>query len=372
MPPPSHISCPHFSVCGGCESLDVDYDQQVAQKDSWLRTLFQPLEKETPIPWLPFLGCNPPVYYRNKIRYGFCLSNGKISIARHAKGNMNAEIPIDSCLLQSPFSVEIARFVADNAKFQIKHVIVREGKRTGHSQLCLVTDYTALEDKDEFINSLLAKFPNLTSLYQLMSWGKNNEHIEPVHLYGQTGIQEKVGGKLFYISPLAFFQTNSRMVEPLYSCIRKLAGNPRVIYDLYAGSASIGIFLSDIAEQIISIESNPDNIADAKINLEINGIKNVLVFEGEVEKVLDSKFLGIHAFPDLVIVDPPRSGLSRQALNLLANLAPKRVIYVSCNPITLKRDLLELTAFTYKISSLQGLDCFPHTPHCEMVVALDV
>ncbi len=375
--------CPHFAVCGGCDTQDIPYDEQLRLKDVWLRQLFSPLSAEDF--WLPFTASSEgyPVGYRGKIRFGFIEVEGQLRLSRHARQG-NEDIPIDVCYLPSGRALQIAHATAEFANTHswglfepglangwLKHIIVREGFRTGQLLVSLVTTEHQIPQQEAWIDHIRQVAPGIASIYQTQTHGQNNEMLQDTHLWGEVVIEEQVGAYIFAISPHAFFQTNAQMVKTLYDIVREACPRLTTLWDLYAGSATLGCYLHDRAEQVISIESNLQNITDAQRNLSINQITNLEIAAGTVEEVVNQEFLDSHHSPDCIVVDPPRAGLSAQVRNLLVDRAPHTLIYVSCNPITCLRDCQDLTARGYRLVSGQGIDMFPHTVHAELVIRLE-
>jgi len=381
-PADTQAPCPHFPACGGCTIQDRLPATQANYKEAWLQDLLAPILTTGELQ--PLLRSTPEesYFFRGKIRYGFLATEQGIVASRHGEGVESAEVPIQTCLLQSPLSVELARFTAEFATHQgwqvfnpkthqgtLKHLLVREGKRTGECLISLVTTETKLSHLIEWALQIQSNFPTVTSIYQTKTQGRNNERSEDVHLAGERVIHETIGHYTFTISPHAFFQTNTLLVERLYTVIKEMADlNPEdILWDLYAGSASIGIFLSQSVKNVLSIESNLQNIADAAENLRHNAVSNVEIAAGSLEKVITSAFIKQHAPPSVIVVDPPRAGLSETLRVILPNLRANRIIYTSCNPLTFRRDAEILLKSGYRLESVQGLDMFPHTLHCELV-----
>ena len=373
--------CPFFYECGGCDSQDISYADQLAAKEAWVTELFAELNPATS---KPILGNSSeyPTFYRNKIRFSFVEKNGAVLPARHGKGEKSADVAVDECYLQSEISNQAVRITAEVAtKYNwkpynpstehgwLKHLLIREGKQTGELMLALVTDDVPIPGLDDWIARLRNELP-LTSLYQNIAYGKGLEEIHDQLLWGAPYITEKIGEYAYQISPQAFFQTNSSSLETLYNEIRSTAGNGSLLWDLYAGSASIGIYLSKQFDAVVSIESNPANCADAQENLTRNAVQNVQIVQGKVEDILTSAYLSSHPVADSIIVDPPRAGLHPRFLTLLSGLPTRQIIYVSCNPITAVRDAKLLCQAGYHIDSLQPIDMFPHTWHCELILRL--
>jgi 23S rRNA (uracil1939-C5)-methyltransferase len=366
---------------------DVSYVRQLEWKEQNLKNIFSSLLGPT-VTWLPILGSPDeyPVFFRNKIRFAFVEREGKIWPSRHQKGDDEADIAVRECFLQSEEANQVIRFVAEygekagwtlfNSKDStgwLKHILIRQGKQTGEMLISLVTTAAPLEAPDVFIEAVQKELPFVCSLYQTKTQGRNNFESEDVHLWGSEAIHERIGDLLFRISPHSFFQTNSAMVETLYTAIRTIVKEkePETVWDLYAGSASIGLFVGQDAKEVVAIEPNPQNIADAAWNIAHNQAHNVKIFEGTVEDVCSSQFLHVNARPDLVIVDPPRAGLSEKTRNLLTGLRPASLVYVSCNPATCLQDCKDLVRRGFKLSSIQGVDMFPHTIHCEMIAVFE-
>jgi 23S rRNA (uracil1939-C5)-methyltransferase len=370
-------------VCGGCECQDVAYVDQLAAKARYIGELFSELH---PGKVEPIIGSSQeyPTFFRNKIRFSFIREDGIVTPSRHKRGEESAEIAADHCYLQSEEANQIIRFIAMWADTHtwtlydpktevgwLKHILIRQGKRTGEVMLGLVTDTQPIPDLAEFIEAATSKLPFLTSLYHTESWGKSLEKLTDTLLWGKPYIEEMIGEYRFAISPQAFFQTNSDMVESLYTAIKRHAGTGKNLWDLYAGSATIGLFLSKNFEKVLSIEVNPSNILDAKVNSEFNAITNVEVIEGAVEDVLTSAFLTTRDAADCIVLDPPRAGLHQRLRTLLPHLKAKKIVYVSCNPFTCLRDCRELVRAGMRLTSVQPVDMFPHSWHCEMIAVLE-
>ena len=377
--------CPYLSTCGGCSDTPLSYPEFAQAKDLALRQLFCNLIPENI--WKEFIlyPNNEPIFFRNKIRFGFLDQNGRICPSRHARNSSVANIPIEGCYLQSEQCNEIINFVArfaeankwsvyldkSGGKGWLKSITIREGKVTNQIMVLITTNTNHFPNQEEFIASITARFPNIRSIYQTITTGKNNEDFSDLLIWGDAQIQEMISGFRYQISPHAFFQTNSQLLPTLYDEIANFVPeNTKTLWDLYAGSATIGIFLSKHSERVVGIESNAQNIIDAKQNILINQTENVSIFEGQVEDVCNSQFI-LNYFPDVVVVDPPRAGLSSKTIQLLLSIKPKRIIYVSCNPQSCLTNLKELTKRTYSIISAQGVDCFPRSEHCEMITCLD-
>jgi 23S rRNA (uracil1939-C5)-methyltransferase len=226
---------------------------------------------------------------------------------------------------------------------------------------------------EELLDAVKNQFPEITSLLYVINL-KVNDTIgdqEILTYSGKDYIEEEMEGLKFKIGPKSFYQTNSLQAYELYSVTRKFAeltGN-ELVYDLYTGTGTIANFVSKQASGVIGIEYVPEAIEDAKVNSEINGIKNTKFYAGDMKDVLTDSFIEEHGRPDVMIVDPPRAGMHEDVVNVILNAAPKRIVYVSCNPATQARDLAMLDV-KYKVDEVQPVDMFPHTHHVENVVKL--
>jgi 23S rRNA (uracil1939-C5)-methyltransferase len=364
----------------------VEYTAQTAWKEQWLRTLFQEFGDAS---WQPFIAsADPfPTYFRNKIRFGFVARDGIVWPSRHGKGETSEDIPADICYLQSARSMG---YVRDTALFAtlhgwtpydaasgtgwLKHLLIREGKHTGEAMVSLVvSDVAPVEEIREWAAWLKERHDSLSGIFQSVTLGRTNNDPADTLLLGTEHIHEMIGTQRFRISLHSFFQTNSGMVGELYQAIGKTArlAPPDTLWDLYAGSATIGIFLASQAGSVLSVESNPQNTADAQANLQENNVQNLEVLEGDVESVCAAGFLETRPKPTVIVLDPPRAGLSANFRRLLPAIDAERIVYVSCNPATCLRETRELAASGYRVSSIQGADMFPHALHCEMIVGFE-
>lgn len=373
--------CPYFSVCGGCSCQDVSYQDQLRAKQEWIHQLFAPLNPGVSRKILGS-GSEYPVFFRNKIRFSFIEHDGMVWPSRHPKGSSKADIPVETCFLQSEEANRIIRATAAHATTHnwslynpetgsgwLKHILIRQGKHTGEIMVVAITDQSPVPGLEAWLAALQAAAP-VTSVYQGTSWGKDLITITDVHLWGATHIHEKVGDYTFAISPQAFFQTNSEMVQTLYDAVVDAAGTGDWLWDLYAGSATIGCYLSKQFSSVVSIESNESNCRDGEFNIAHNAVQNLTLHQGLVEEVVTSAFIKEQGTPDCVVVDPPRAGLHVRTRQLLGGMRSQRLVYVSCNPITALRDCRELVASGYTLESIQPIDMFPHSWHAELVAVL--
>lgn len=384
LPPSQTVKpiCPYFGVCGGCDSQDIAYADQLAAKSNWLTAVFKDLK---PDQIHPIIGSGEayPIFFRNKIRFNFQWEAGQVVPTRHQKGNDNADITAWECYLQSPEANQVIQFIAKfatSAKWRLydtktqagwlKHVLIRQAKSSREVMLVVISDESPIPALPQFIQAVQTELPFVTSLYHSTTFGSSTEQLTDQLLWGQPRISEQVGDWRFWISPQAFFQTNGAMLETFYNRIAELAGSGQQLWDLYAGSATIGSYLSRQFEQVLCIESNPANLEDAQLNLETNQIQNLELVAGKVEDILTSSFISTNPVPDVIVLDPPRAGLHPRLRQLVPQLKAKQIVYASCNPLTCLRDCRELLQNGYRLASIQPIDMFPHSWHCEMIAVL--
>lgn len=391
--------CPHFGLCGGCASQDVDYPAQVAAKEAALRALLAD-HWDGPIPVTP----SPVVWhYRNKVDPAFARMRyeekppadfvKETVLGFKRKGQWYWPLELDTCLIGPEGLAEL--FAAVRAWHKdaglrafdersgdgiLRHLLVRDAKRTGQRMVMLITTPGA-PDLAGFVQAVRESF-NADSIWHGVSTGSREvAQAEELHLlHGAPAIDETLhipdGGKLrklhFRISPFSFFQTNPRATENLYACIREWVREapPRTLYDLYGGMGSIAFTCADLVDHVHSVESVQSASEDGRANAPRNGIHNVAFHTDVVERYLTRLRDQGGLPPDsAVIVDPARAGLHPKALKRLVELAPPRLLYVSCNPKLFARELPALLE-SHRLEWLRGFDLFPHTPHVELVAAL--
>lgn len=379
--------CTHFGECGGCSIQDLSYPEQLAQKRSRVETLLAPLGltvsavHPSPEPW----------YYRNKMEFSFgdvyppVEGGPALKLGQKARGRWFHVLDLQECYLLSPETPALLAAVRAwaaaegrlpyNAKRHagfLRHLVVREAKNTGERLVCLVTS-PGEAPGEPFVRAVMGAYPATTIV-----WGENGKVSDTAVpdssrvLLGQGSIVEalRLGGmeRRFRISPLSFFQTNTRGAETLYGVVRRWLSSepPKKVLDLYCGAGAIGLCLSDLCEQLIGAELNPSAVADARANAALNGVANASFYEGRVETLLPSL---LAMDPDAVVVDPPRAGLHSKAVEALLSLGCDRLVYVSCNPESLARDL-KLLEPGYSAEAVEVVDLFPHTEHVETAVLL--
>jgi 23S rRNA (uracil1939-C5)-methyltransferase len=326
-----------------------------------------------------------PYHYRNKVQAAFGERKGEIISGVYQSSTHNI-VPVDSCLIEDQKADEIIvtiRKLLKSFKLRafndvtmkgfLRHVLIKRGFSSGEIMVVLVTSVMDFPKEQKFINALLSRHPEITTIVQNV----NNKFTslilgeESRVLYGSGYIEEDLCGFRFRISPKAFYQINPTQTEVLYNKaldFAELTGEEKVL-DAYCGTGTIGIIASKKAGKVVGVELNADAVKDAKANAELNGVENIEFFEGDAGKFMVETARNGDNF-DVVIMDPPRAGASLEFLRCLVEMSPKRVVYVSCNPETLARDLSFLTRKGYKVRRIQPVDMFPHTEHVETVVLL--
>ncbi|MHA1609318.1 MAG: 23S rRNA (uracil(1939)-C(5))-methyltransferase RlmD [Candidatus Njordarchaeales archaeon] len=369
--------CPYFGVCGGCFWQHIRYDEQLKLKHRIVERFFDfCLDSIRGI-----IGADKIWRYRNKMEFAFGRGFIGITIGLRARGRFDKVINIDSCLIQKEEADNVLRIVKkfvneknltsyDPKKHEgfLRYLVIRSSYKTDQLMANIITT-----SKEEFKIEELAKILEVNSLIWSVSDSVADVAVGEIKaIIGREFIEERILNLFIRIYPYSFFQTNPIQAEKMYKLVKELVDEGNLALDLYAGMGIIGMIISERFEKIIGIEIVKEAIKAGKENLEINEINNVCLLEGKVEEILPSL---VNEKIDVVITDPPRAGMHKKAIQALAKIKPQRIVYVSCNPKTQSRDikyLLKLTNNGYQVSLVQPIDMFPHTPHIENVVALDL
>lgn len=393
--------CEHFGICGGCKWQQLPYEEQLKMKQQQVFDQLTRIGKVRLPEFRPILGSVKTKEYRNKLDFGCSnrryLTNEEISsgkdfarnaIGFHITGAFDKILPIEKCWLMDDLHNQIRNEVRDYAigngltffdlRQQVgllRDVIIRNSN-TGEWLVIVQFHYDEEGDEQrakELLQHLADKFPQITALMYLNNQ-KCNDTIgdqEILTFKGKDHIYETMEDLHFKVGPKSFYQTNTEQAYHLYSVTRDFAGltGEELVYDLYTGTGTIANFVAKKARKVIGIEYVPEAIEDAKINSQENHIDNTLFFAGDMKDILTDEFIAEHGQPDVIITDPPRAGMHPDVVKTILRAAPQRIVYVSCNPATQARDLQELDA-DYKITAVQPVDMFPHTPHVENVVLL--
>ena len=372
--------CPYAKKCGGCDYQGMDYAKQLEKKQDYMKRLMKPFCKVEPV-----VGMDNPYHYRHKVHAVFDCNHGQV-VAGVYKKNTHDVVDVISCQIEDSEADAIIRDIKGLLKsFKIKtydedtgygllrHVLIRKGYATGEIMVVLVLASPILPSKNNFVKALRKNHPNISTVVinvndkrTSMVLGERN-----ITVYGKGFIEDKLCGCTFRISPNSFYQVNPKQTELLYnkaiSCAG-LTGKEKVI-DAYCGTGTIGIIASSKAREVIGVELNKDAIRDAVTNAKRNNIKNIRFFNDDAGKfMVEMAQKGDTA--DVVIMDPPRTGSDEAFMSSVVKLSPKKVVYVSCGPDTLARDLKYFTSHGYKVKECTPFDCFPMTEHIESVCLL--
>ena len=392
--------CGHFGTCGGCRWQHLPYDVQLRCKHRQVADALVRIAKIELPEISPIKGSENIWEYRNKMEYTF--SNKRWLTAEqmtsgveipdrdgagfHIPGAFDKVLDIDCCHLQGRFGNDLRNFVKD---YGIRHglsfydlrgqagllrtLMVRMAS-TGETMAVMCFGEDDPEAVKAVMDAIRSAFPDITSLMYVINL-KVNDTItdQEVILHSGRGyIEEEMEGLRFRIGPKSFYQTNSRQAYELYKVVRDFAGltGDELVYDLYTGTGTIANFVSRKVRKVVGIEYVPEAIVDARINSSVNGIENTVFYAGDMKDVLNAGFIGRNGHPDVIIVDPPRAGMHADVVQVILDAAPRRIVYVSCNPATQARDLALLDC-KYKATAVQPVDMFPHTHHVENVVRLE-
>ncbi len=379
--------CPYFGRCGGCRLQHIAYPAQLEFKQRQVAECLARLGGLGDVPLSPIIGA-PELYgYRNKMEFTFAEVEGRPIVGLHEAERYDAILDIERCLLQSETMnavlAEVRAFVAEagwsvyrqeSQEGLLRFLVLREGRATGEAMVNLVTASPDVAAARALADRLRARCPAVSSVILNVNPKKAAVAVgvEEHPIAGDERIHERLDGLTFSISANSFFQTNTRQAERLFGIVADYAGltGAETVLDLYAGTGAITLLLARRARAVYGIELVPAAIEDAARNARENGITNCTFLPGEVRHVLPALLVrGMR--PEVVVADPPRAGFHPKALRTLTGLGPARVVYVSCNPATLARDLGILCASGYRVQAVQPIDMFPHTPHIEVVVRLD-
>ena len=396
--------CQHYGVCGGCKWQVLPYSEQIRYKQKQVEDNLRRIGKIELPEISPILGSAKTEFYRNKLEFTFSnkrwLTNDEVrqdvkydqmnAVGFHIPGAFDKVLAIEKCWLQDDISNRIRNAVRDYAyehdysfinlrtqEGMLRNMIIRTSS-TGELMvivICKITEDHEMELFKQLLQFIADSFPEITSLLYIIN-NKCNDTINDldVHVFKvKDHMFEEMEGLRFKVGPKSFYQTNSEQAYNLYKIAREFAGltGKELVYDLYTGTGTIANFVSRQARQVIGIEYVPEAIEDAKVNAEINEIKNALFYAGDMKDMLTQEFINQHGRPDVIITDPPRAGMHQDVVDVILFAEPKRIVYVSCNPATQARDL-QLLDGKYKVKAVQPVDMFPHTHHVENVVLLEL
>jgi 23S rRNA (uracil1939-C5)-methyltransferase len=391
--------CDHFGVCGGCKWQHLPYDRQLHYKEQQVMDAFRHIAGVEIPQSMPILASEPTTLYRNKLEYTFSnhrwLLDHEVAsdapmehtnaLGLHVPGRFDKVVDLETCYLQGDPTNQVRNYLRELAlemgltfydhrtnEGLMRNLIIRNST-LGEVMVILSVQFDVPEVY-KVLQSVKNKFPDLTSLMYVIN-PKKNESLydqEIIAYSGRDHIFEQLEDLRFKIGPKSFFQTNSYQALRLYQVTREFAdltGN-EILYDLYTGTGTIANFMAGRASRVVGIDSVPESIDDAKINSTLNRIENTSFFAGDMKEIFTDSFIRENGKPDVIITDPPRTGMHAKVVEQILKIAPRRIVYVSCNPATQARDV-ELLARTYRVTRIQPVDMFPHTHHVENVALLD-
>lgn len=372
--------CPYFGRCGGCQLLQVQYDAQLAIKRKIVTDALERIGGIKDVPVNAVIGMETPYRYRNKAQFKI---SGK-GVGFFAKRSHQI-VPIEDCLTQPESCVQVIETfnaLLKDGCFELydeqQHTgflrgIIQRTNEQGENMIVIVGNGKKLKHKDKILQAITERIPEVRSVYLNVNTTRGNAVLgrENHLLLGTPQIEERIGDLSFLISPNSFFQVNTRQTKVLYDLVKRMATltGAETLFDLYCGTGTIGLYLAREAARVYGIEIVENAVLDAQENAERNQIKNIRFIQGKSEteapKLADE---GIH--PDVIVLDPPRKGCDPALLEMIENLSVPKVVYVSCNPSTLARDLKILREYGYQVQEVQPVDLFPGTGHVETCVLL--
>ena len=374
--------CPLYRKCGGCQLQNMSYPRQLHWKQELVERLLGRFHRVNPI-----IGMEHPYHYRNKVQAAFALDRRKQIVSGVYQASTHRVVPVESCMIEDETADRIVGTIRklmkdfkmepyneDTGRGLVRHVLVKRGFVSGQVMVVMVTVSPILPAKNNFVKALRKAHPEITTILQNV----NNRATSMVLgesekvLYGPGYIEESLCGCVFRISAKSFYQINPVQTEVLYNKAIELAGftGKETVVDAYCGTGTIGLIAAKRgAGHVTGVELNRDAVRDAISNAKRNGIKNVYFYNADAGEFL-SAMADAGETVDVVLMDPPRAGSDERFLTSLAGLAPKKIVYISCNPETLQRDLQFLVRAGYHVQEIQPVDMFPHTNHVETVVLL--
>jgi len=391
--------CRHFGTCGGCKWQNLEYERQLFYKQKGVEDALTRIAHLESPEILPILGCAETQYYRNKLEYTFSdkrwltleqINSGedfdRNGLGFHVPGQFDKVLDIEKCYLQ-PDPSDVIRLrvrelaLQNDITFQnirereglLRNLVIRNNLE-GEVQVILVMKSDDKDARDYILGTLVSEFPQIVSAYYCINPKLNDTTFDlPMELFsGSPHLRQSLGEVKFDLGPKSFFQTNPKQARALFDIAVAFAEiQPAdLVFDLYCGIGSITLYIADKARHVLGVEEVPEAIDDAKRNAQLNGISNVDFFSGDAREVVLTDEFNKFGSPDIVITDPPRAGMHESVVQSLIKMAPRRIVYVSCNPSTQARDIALLSE-AYTFVKARPVDMFPHTSHIENVAVLE-
>lgn len=372
--------------CGGCQLQAMDYAEQLLYKEKKIYNNLVRIGGFSDVPMLPVMGMDEPWRYRNKAQFPWGTDKEGNIVTGFYAGRTHSIIGCEDCLLGIEENQEVLKRIKahmechglrpydeETHKGLMRHTLIRKGFKTGELMVCQVINGKSLPHSGELVNCLM-EIPGMTSISVSVNREQTNVIMgnQVENLYGPGFITDYIGDVKYRISPLSFYQVNPVQTEKLYGTALEYAGltGDETVWDLYCGIGTISLFLAKKAKKVYGVEIVPQAIEDARENAKLNGIGNVEFFVGKAEEVLPEQYEKNHVYADVIVVDPPRKGCDEVCLDTIVKMAPKRVVYVSCDSATLARDLKYMRERGYEVVRVRGCDMFAQTTHTETIVKL--
>ena len=379
------VDCNTYKRCGGCNLRHVKYEETLKMKQNAVQSLVNKTLKNK-LQIKETVGMENSLHYRNKAQYPIGINKKGEPVIGVFANRTHEVIPIDNCLIQNKKSEEIAKFIIEfikeknisiydekKGKGLVRHIVTKVGIKTGEIMCVIVINGHKIPNENELVENLKTRYPEIKAIVKNINMKNTNVILgqENINLYGNGYIEDILGEYKFKISPLSFYQVNPVQAEKLYNLGVSMAEITKndVVFDLYCGIGTISLFMSKFAKKVYGIEIVEEAVKMAKENAQNNNVSNTEFFAGDVEIVLDDLINNKGLKADVVMFDPPRKGLDKKSIDNILNIRPKKIVYISCNPATLIRDLADFEN-EYDIKTIIPVDMFPFTSHVECVTVL--
>ena len=377
--------CLTYKRCGGCNLRHIKYEETLKMKQNAVQSLVNKTLKNK-IQVQETVGMENPFHYRNKAQYPLGINKDGEPVIGVFANRTHEVIPMEKCLIQNPKSEEIAKFVLQfikrnkisiydekTGKGLFRHIVIKVGIKTGQIMCILVVNGKSIPKESQLKDELVERFPRIKTIVKNINMKNTNVILgqENINIYGNGYIEDKLGEYTFKISPLSFYQVNPVQAEKLYNLGVEMAqiSKEDTVFDLYCGIGTISLFMAKYAKKVYGIEIVKEAVDSANENVKLNGITNTEFYAGDVEVVLDELINNKGVKADIVMFDPPRKGLDKNSINNILKIKPKKIVYISCNPATLIRDLVDFEDI-YEVKTIIPVDMFPFTSHVECVALM--
>ena len=379
--------CATYKRCGGCSLRHIKYEETLRIKQNTVQSLINKTLKNK-IKAEETLGMENPYFYRNKAQYPVGIGKDGKPVMGVFANRTHEIVPIEKCMIQNQQNEKVAKFILDyitknnisiynenTRKGLVRHIVTKIGVKTGQIMCIIVINGYEIPNEASLTKAILAKFPEVKSIVKNINIQNTNVILgkQNVNLYGNGYVEDKLGGYTFRISPLSFYQVNPVQAEKLYQIGVEAANITKddIVFDLYCGIGTISLFMSKYAKKVYGIEIVKEAVEAAKTNAKINNVENAEFLCGDVENVLQDLLYSKKVMPDIIMVDPPRKGLDKNTIQNILKVRPKKLVYISCNPATLVRDLSALEE-VYEVKKIKPVDMFPFTSHVECVALMEL